>query len=88
VIAHLTFWRIMAGIGVRKCESWAAGKEGSGGWPDKSAAVGVGVVDWNKAIISAVAPPALLVLSQFSVMFSMQNAPSAFKRRQFVILPQ
>jgi hypothetical protein len=88
VIALLLFWRVMAWIGVKKCGSLVTGGEGSGGWPDKSAAVGVGVGDWNKAIISAVAPPALLALSPFSVMFSMQNAPSAFKRRQFVILPQ
>lgn len=86
MIAHLSFWRVLAWIGVRKCGKLVAGGEGSGGWPDKSAAVGVGVGDWNKAIISAVAPPALLALSPFFVMFSMQNVPSAYKRRQFVTL--
>ncbi|MEJ6012185.1 hypothetical protein [Novosphingobium aquae] len=85
-MARLTFWRVMAWIGVRKCEWAAVGGAGSGGWPDKSAAVGVGVGDWNKAIILAVAPTALLALSRYSAMLSTQNAPSAFKQRQFVIL--
>ena len=84
----LAFWRVVAWIGVKKCGMEAVGRAGSGGWPDKSAAVGVGVGDWNKALISAVAPPALLALSPFSVMFPTQNAPSACKRRQFVIFPQ
>lgn len=88
MIDRLSFWRVMAWIGVRKCGRSAAGEEGSGGWPDKSAAVGLGVGDWNKAIISAVAPIALLAPSPFSAMFSTRNAPSACKRRQFVILPQ
>lgn len=42
MIVPLPFWRIMAGIGVRKCESWAAGEDGSGGWQDKTGAVCVG----------------------------------------------
>jgi hypothetical protein len=67
----------MAWNGVWECRSWVAGWEDSGGWPDKSTAVGVGAGDWNKAIISAVAPNDLLAPQSISAMFSEQNAPSA-----------
>jgi hypothetical protein len=60
-------WRILAAL-----------KRGSGGgWPDKSAAVGVGGGDCNKTIISAVARNPLLALLLISAMISMENAPSA-----------
>lgn len=70
MIGTLILRRIMAWIGAELCGRLIAEGEDSGRWPDKSAAVGVGVGDWNKAIISAVAPIALLALSTFSAMLS------------------
>ena len=83
MIGDRSFRRSLAWIGA----GWkilAALKRGSeGGWPDKSAAVGVGGGDCNKTIISAVARNPLLALLPICAMVSMQNAPSAAKRAQF-----
>lgn len=54
-------------------------------WPDKSGAVGVGLGNWNKTIISAVTPPALLAIILFSVMFLKQYETSASGPRRFMI---
>ena len=83
MIALLPLWRFMAWIGEGLCGRTAVGRHGEGGWPDKSAAVGVGGGDCNKTIISAVAPNPLLALLPICAMVSMQNAPSAAKRAQF-----
>ena len=66
------------GAGWRILTALKGGSEG--GWPDKSAAVGVGGGDCNKTIISAVARHSLLALASIPAMFSTINAPSATER--------
>lgn len=83
MIALLSFWRVLGWIGAVWRDSKVRKGGSEGGWPDKSAAVGVGGGDCNKTIISAVARTPLLALLLISAMVSMQNAPSAAKRAQF-----
>ena len=77
MIAIRSLWRVMAWNGVWKCGSWVAGGEGSGGWPDKRAAIGVGAGHWNNGVISAVSRVLLLAHGEFFLMKSMPIAPSA-----------
>ena len=83
MIALLPLWRVRGWIGAvwRDLKVRKGGSEG--GWPDKSAAVGVGGGDCNKTIISAVARNPLLAFLPICAMVSMQNAPSAAKHAQF-----
>ena len=86
MIGDQSLWRSLAWIaaGWRILTTLKGGSEG--GWPDKSAAVGVGVGDCNTTIISAIARNPLLALLPISAMVSMQNAPSAAKRSQFAAI--
>lgn len=77
MIAPFAHWRVMAWIGGWQWGGWVAGGEVAGGWPDKSTAVGVGVGDWNKGIISAVAHNTLLAPHPFYPIVSTQDAPPA-----------
>lgn len=85
--ARLTLRRVVAWFGVELCEKWAVKGGRSGGWPDKSAAVGVGAGDWNKTIISAIARISLLAPQSISAMFSKKSAPSAADGFEAAALP-
>ena len=80
MIALLPLWRVRGWIGAvwRDLKVRKGGSEG--GWPDKSAAVGVGGGDCNKTIFSAVARHSLLAPTSIPTMFSTMNAPSATER--------
>lgn len=75
--ALLLLWRVKAWIGAGLCRSAARKGKAEGGWPDKSAAVGVGCEARNCAALTAVARNTQLALSPISAMFSEQIAPSA-----------
>lgn len=85
--ALFALWRVAAwNSGRRRGLRWE-GRKGVLRWPDKSAAVGVGAGDWNKAIIPAVALTGLLALLSISAMFSERNAPSAADDRNSAASP-
>ena len=77
MIAMFALWRVMACVGADLCGRSAVKGGGSGGWPDKSTAVGVGCETRNCSALTAVARNTLLALSPISAMFSEQIAPSA-----------
>ena len=84
MIDLLPFWRVMAQSGAGLCGRSVAGGEGSGGWQDKSSAVGWGGGYWNCWTFSASHVSALLAEFPEIGAFLPFSAPSPSRQPQFL----